>query len=242
MPLMAIRTSFKCRLEYKVMKRLACAAIAATVSVAGLAPSYAADLPQAAPTYDTTYEPAPSGRFDWSGAYAGGSLGWVWSGFDTTSSPTGSFDHDTNGFSGGVHGGYNFAITPNIVAGVELDFQMTDLYENTVRNGVNVKTSSAWNSSARARLGYAMDRFLVYGTAGLAIADLSINANGASEDTTALGWTAGAGVEGAISNNLTARVEYLYQDFGRESFTLGGSKYRADLDTSTVRFGLSYKF
>ena len=224
------------------MKRLVCAGLA-LAAIAGVAtPTFAADLPQSQPTYDTPQDYAPAGRFDWNGAYVGGNIGWAWGGFETSSPLTGSFDNDANGVSGGIHGGYNFAITPNIIAGVELDYQLTDLYENSVRNGVNVKTSSAWNSSARARLGYAMDRFLVYGTGGLAIADLKINANGASEDSTVFGWTAGAGVEGAITQNITARVEYIYQDFGSETFSLGGSQYKTDLDTSTVRLGLSYKF
>lgn len=223
------------------MKHLAYAGLALASVAMVSTPTFAADLPQEQPVYDAPINDVPATRFDWSGAYAGGNLGWVWGGFDTVT-PTDKFGSATNGVSGGVHGGYNFAITPNVITGVELDFQMTDLYAKKTRSGATLKSSSAWNSSARARLGYAMDRFLVYGTGGLAIADVHLSANGTSKSKTAVGWTAGAGVESAVTNNVTARIEYLYQDYGTQKFTLGGSQYRADLDDSTVRFGLSYKF
>lgn len=223
------------------MKRLAAAGLTAAALATATVPVFAADLPQPvdpAP-YDT---PVPAARFDWGGAYIGGNLGWTWSKFTTTSAPTGKFDTNTNGVSGGVHAGYNFVISPNVVAGVEADLQLSDTEKTLTRGGVAVKTSSSWNSSFRGRLGYTFDRFMVYGTGGLAIADISVNAGGAKNDATAVGWTAGAGIESAITQNVTARVEYAYQDFGAQKFTVGGSQYKTSLDNSQVRFGLSYKF
>ncbi|MTI43653.1 outer membrane immunogenic protein [Roseibium hamelinense] len=225
------------------MKRFACAGLAVATLAGATAPVLAADLPLPAEpvqTYDST--PVPAARFDWTGFYLGGNLGWGWGEFDNSSGPTGSFNSNANGVQGGGHAGYNYAITPNIVTGLEADFQFSDLSKTNFRNGVGVKTSSDWNSSVRGRLGYTFDRFMVYGAGGLAIADLKVNADGAEESTTAFGWTLGAGVEGAVTNNITARVEYAYQDFGRESFTLNGNRYRSDLDANLVRFGLSYKF
>ena len=59
-----------------------------------------------------------------------------------------------------------------------------------------------WVSTVRSRLGFAFDRVLVYGTGGVA--------------RTHVGWTAGGGIEAAITSNLSAKVEYLYTDLGRE--------------------------
>ena len=56
------------------------------------------------------------------------------------------------------------------------------------------------------------------------------------------GWAAGAGIEGAVTQNVTARLEYMYQDYGSETFSLGGQAYKTDLNNNQVRFGMSYKF
>ncbi|MDJ0931544.1 outer membrane beta-barrel protein [Breoghania sp.] len=56
------------------------------------------------------------------------------------------------------------------------------------------------------------------------------------------GWTLGAGVEAALTNHLTARAEYLYADFGNETFDFGGTKVKSDFDEHIGRVGMSYKF
>ena len=98
-------------------------------------------------------------------------------------------------------------------------------------------------ASLRGRLGYAWDRVMVYGTGGVAFADASANGvvNGASFDTSRYltGWTVGAGVDYAITNNWVGRVEYRYYDFSNEDF---GDLSNVDLDFNTVSVGISYKF
>ncbi|WP_153768089.1 outer membrane protein [Labrenzia sp. CE80] len=221
------------------MKRLAFAGLTAA-AFAGLAtPVLAADLPQPVDPAPAFYDDqVPAARFDWGGAYVGGNLGWGWGNFDNRNAP----DTDGDGIQGGIHAGYNHIISPNVLIGAEADFQFSDLEDTATAGGVTAETGSSWNSSIRGRLGYTFDRFLVYGTGGLAIADLDFKANGAKDSTTAVGWTAGAGVEGAVTQNVTARLEYIHQDFGSESFTVGGDSYKSDLDNNLVRFGLSYKF
>ncbi|WP_417671957.1 outer membrane protein [Roseibium sp.] len=221
------------------MKRLAFAGLTAATVLGAAAPVLAADLPQPADPAPTYFDnQVPAARFDWGGAYVGGNLGWGWGNFDNRNGP----DTDGDGVQGGLHAGYNYLIAPNVVLGAEADFQFSDLDGTTTSGGTTIKSSSDWNSSIRGRLGYTFDRFMVYGAGGLAIADLDLNANGAKKSTTAVGWTAGAGVEGAVTENVTARLEYVYQDFGSESFTLNGARYKSDLDNNLVRFGLSYKF
>lgn len=221
------------------MKRLAFAGLSAAAVFGIAAPALAADLPQPAEPAPTYYDDqVPEARFDWGGAYVGANLGWGFGSFSNGSAP----DTDGDGIQGGVHAGYNYVISPNVVIGAEADFQFSDLDDSASAGGSTIKTSSDWNSSIRGRLGYTFDRFMVYGTGGLAIADLDVGVDGDNKSMTTVGWTGGAGVEGAITNNVTARLEYVYQDYAGESFTLNNSRYKTDLDDSVVRFGLSYKF
>ncbi len=62
---------------------------------------------------------------------------------------------------------------------------------------------------------------------------------------THVGWVAGAGIERALTPNLSARVEYLYYDFDDVSASAGTvAPGAANLDPTihTVRFGLNFKF
>ena len=225
------------------MKGFASLAAAAAVLTAFSAQTFAADLPQPAdpvPSYPVT--PDTMSGFDWTGPYVGASLGWGWGNFTTRSTPTGKFENDANGILGGLYGGYNFMFTPNILTGVEGTFDFTNLDDSSTVGGVNVKTGSDWNSTIRGRLGYAFDNFLIYGTGGLALADLDVKAGGAKDSTVALGWTLGAGVESAVSKNVTVRLDYAYENFGQEKFNLGGTTYKTDLDNNVVRAGIAYKF
>jgi outer membrane immunogenic protein len=110
-------------------------------------------------------------------------------------------------------------------------------------------------ASVRGRAGIAVNnnRTLLYGTAGVAWADVDYVAAdaatgaafGSGFSNTHVGWVAGAGIEHMLTQNLTARVEYLY--YGFDSATapagaLGGGPAAIDLNTQTVRFGLNFKF
>jgi outer membrane immunogenic protein len=215
----------------------------AVVSFAAAATAHAADLPQPAEPQSYTYDdPVPAARFDWTGFYFGGQIGGNRSDFETSATTTGRFKNVDNGFTGGVHAGYNYMMTPEFLLGAEADFNLSAIDKTRTVAGVNYKTSSDWNGTVRARAGWAFDRFLVFGTAGLAIADIDVAANGVKDSTTKVGWAAGAGVEGAVTQNVTARLEYQHQGFGSETFALGGQAYKTDLSNNQVRFGMSYKF
>jgi outer membrane immunogenic protein len=79
--------------------------------------------------------------------------------------------------------------------------------------GLNCKTASTWLGTLRARVGYAWDRVLVYGTAGGAGANVQTGLNGLPPQTNAeFGWTVGAGVEVALAEHWTLKFEYLFVD------------------------------
>jgi outer membrane immunogenic protein len=98
------------------------------------------------------------------------------------------------------------------------------------------------NGSLRARAGIALDRFLLYGTGGVAATRLKASDGGDSDNKTLLGWTAGLGGEALVTQNVTARVEYRYSDYEDKTFTVGGSSVDTDLDTHSVRAGVGVKF
>ena len=88
---------------------------------------------------------------------------------------------------------------------------------------------------------------MVYGTAGGAGTDIKTSSGSLPwASSTEFGWTAGGGVEGAITDNLLAKVEYLYADFGNATCSsttnCGVTNATISLKESMVRVGLNYKF
>lgn len=108
----------------------------------------------------------------------------------------------------------------------------------------------SWTAAIRARLGYAIDqRTMLYAAGGVAFAgtEATVSELGVVRDKisdTLVGWTVGVGGEHALTNNLIARAEYRYSDFGSNSYT--GLPDTIDTDmkyqTHDVRLGLAYKF
>jgi outer membrane immunogenic protein len=131
---------------------------------------------------------------------------------------TGNFS--LKGFLVGPTLGFNFQADAFVI-GAEADFDGSWI-DGKVSSpfcsiGTQCETKSFWFSTARARLGYAADRVLFYGTAGGALGDVAAGQSGSFQRTTKGGWTAGAGIEAAFTDNLTARIEYLYLKLGNRS-------------------------
>jgi outer membrane immunogenic protein len=121
-----------------------------------------------------------------------------------------------------------------------------------------------WFGTVRGRVGIlATPKVLFYGTGGLAFGEIKttgtmtgFNAGGGaltsvgSTSTTRAGWTVGAGIEGKITQNWSAKLEYLYMDLGRFGsgpFTLApGSAIAANVSSrftdNILRAGINYQF
>ena len=113
------------------------------------------------------------------------------------------------------------------------------------RPGNTIITASDYAGSVRARLGYAVGRFLPYLTAGAAGADANVSATDGpvSQRDFQLGWTAGAGLEYAIDQHWRIRFEYLHIDLGSHTW-FGGQLWQSSstLTSETLRLGINYKF
>ncbi|GGF88469.1 membrane protein [Azorhizobium oxalatiphilum] len=196
------------------------------------APAMAADMARAPVVAAPIVSAAPP-VFSWTGFYIGANAGYAWG------SGTGvadSFASSPDGWLAGGQVGYNYQFQNNMLIGLEADVQAADI------GGGNAFASSKMDSfgTVRARLGYAFDRVLPYVTGGFAWGNNKITAPGYSQSDTLTGWTAGAGVEYALTNNWTARAEYLYTDFGKSNYD--GLLGEAGLNSSTARLGVNYKF
>jgi outer membrane immunogenic protein len=188
---------------------------------------------------------------DWSGFYIGGHLGGV--GGDTTVTipnyPAG-FGRSDSSLIGGGQIGFNYMTPGRWVFGVETDISWMGLTGAGTVGGAGESFSAQHNLmvTARGRIGYAFDNLLVYGTGGLAWANLRsafyTPAAGGPASSTQLGWTAGGGVDYALTPRWSLGVEYLYGRFDGSEFTFTGPRNPTaiDLDTHTVRARLNYLF
>jgi outer membrane immunogenic protein len=249
------------------MKRIL---IAGAFALALGGPALAADIPPPAPPppprAPATYVPTTAPVYNWSGIYIGINGGYAfgdssWTDTVVPGNATGTFN--TNGFLGGGTVGGNIQ-WGSLVVGAEGDWDWTNL-NGTSNNAVctgNVgltpsgcETKSDWLGTARGRVGYAFDRILLYGTGGVAFADVEGGpSSGPFESHTQIGWTAGAGLEFAFAPNWTAKVEYLYVDLGNTSCTTNcfgstgpGGVIFADttnvkLTENVIRAGINFKF
>jgi outer membrane immunogenic protein len=106
--------------------------------------------------------------------------------------------------------------------------------------------------SARGRLGFAVDHWLFFGTAGWAWGTWATSygatgfppvfTNSASSHS---GWTAGAGVEYAFTNYLLGRLEYRYTDLGTVTYVdapSNTSELGNKVTINDIRAGIAFKF
>lgn len=204
--------------------------------------------------------PAPA--FNWSGAYIGVNLGYGGGEFEhpfsvDTIPLTGSLDISAGGFLGGVQAGYNWQ-SGSFVYGVEADFQGSAIDATTgISLGIpgggsisgEIGTEVEWFGTIRARLGATVtDSLLAYVTGGAAYGRTNSYASvdvlgSVSAKNTEWGWTAGAGVEYAVTQNVTLKTEYLYTDLGKATlYSAPGISLENDVSFHTVRVGINYKF
>jgi outer membrane immunogenic protein len=270
------------------MKKLA---LVASILIAGSVHGFAADM---APRYSKA-PVAPVETWNWGGFYIGGNVGGAWergsssTNFislgttplaDATNPQSNSLN--SSALIGGIHGGYNWQAAA-WVFGLEADWdwtntkngfcRQTDAFSlscaDNNRGFLTLNEKTEWLGSARGRVGYAWDRFMIYGTGGAAWGkiDTSINANclvggcgfsslplngTANFSTTKTGWVAGAGIEAMLTANWIVRAEYLHYDLGSINYTAifpasagpgtQSATWSRSFQYETVRAGLSYKF
>jgi outer membrane immunogenic protein len=219
----------------------------------------AADLPSRRIAPALPLPPA----FTWTGFYIGAQAGWTQTRTELTpgaaiagravAASLPSLNRD--GAAVGLLVGYNYQIG-QLVLGGEIDGSalITGKQRYAALTGDFITAHTNWVGSARLRVGYAFDRFMIYATGGLALAAPKSTVTGTgysfgAGDSAQLGWTLGAGAEYAITNNWIAGLEYRYSQFQEDTYTypagiggLGIVGFKQQLSTNQVVGRLLYKF
>jgi outer membrane immunogenic protein len=103
------------------------------------------------------------------------------------------------------------------VLGVEGDIAWSNIGGSTVSGGATVSSNVNWIGTFRGRAGVAVDQALLYVTAGVAAAGVNSTV-GAPLNTSFsgvhTGWTAGAGLEYAVTDDWSVKGEYTYTALG----------------------------
>ena len=242
------------------MRTLVLGATALIALAAG--PALAADLPVRGPVYKSP----PPVVYNWTGFYGGVNVGYSW-GRQTNDWTIPGFlavseGQNMNGVIGGVQWGYNWQIG-NWVLGTESDFQGSSQRGSTTycvfagcATTVEAEHKLPWFGPSRTRIGYLPTQtFLIYATGGLAYGEIKSNyslftgGNGVAQSNSndiRAGYTVGGGIEGAFGGGWSAKLEYLWVDFGTNTSTttIGGvvvDTYSSRVTDNIVRIGLNYK-
>ena len=230
------------------MKRALLSAAAMAILAAGQA--LAADLPQPMPPPQApvAYVPTVAPVYNWGGIYFGVNGGY---GLGTSSwilpSGVAISNFSPDGALLGATLGANFQ-TEALVFGIEGDFDGSWMDgKNSVCGVPQCETKNTWLSTLRGRVGYAADRVLFYATAGGAFGNIQANTGPTAvsttlQNSTEMGWTAGAGIETAFADNWTARVEYLFVDLSNASQTSPAGPTTVKFNANLIRAGVDFKF
>jgi outer membrane immunogenic protein len=226
------------------MKKFLLATVA-VVALGATVPALAADL-GAAPRY--TKAPAYAQPiYNWTGFYIGGHLG---GGFGGDNSILGS-----SRFLGGIQGGADYQFAPNWVAGVEAQYSWTSSSSNSMLfpGGVLVNSNSDQLGSVTGRVGYTFGPTLLYAKGGYAWKDgdnLTATVAGVPVGFAAIGnhrdgYTVGAGAEYMFAPSWSAKLEYMYYNFGTTTIVTApaaavGSRFNDD--EHVLKVGVNYRF
>lgn len=247
--------------------------------------AFAADLPANLPVKAPV--PYVSSAYDWEGWYAGVHVSVIKGSSNWSAIPSGNggpglvgtfdlplhfdFMGGTGSYAAGIQGGYNYIFPSRLMLGLEAGVSSpnSDVVRPNSVGGSQTVTSPSngqvtygeeiiHSGTARARVGYAFDHFLLYGTGGLAwtydrvtrtqVGGNSFNglATPGTVDTKLLwrlGWAAGIGVEIPVAANWTAKAEYQWTGFGSKDviFSVADERFTSNLNTQSILFGLNYR-
>lgn len=221
------------------MNRFALLATVSAIALVGASAAQAADL---------IVNEAPVGIVEapmtgnWDGVYLGvfgGYAAGTLSSDDEDFSFDGETEGDVSGWLLGVQAGANMTLGGSIVAGVVGDIAWSNLSLDEDYEGLEATVD--WQGSLRGKLGLDAGVFMPYLTAGLAVANVNIDADPYSDSNVHFGWTAGAGVSIAASENMTIDLEYRYTDYGSQDYTFASTDVPVSLTSNAVTVGLNWK-
>jgi outer membrane immunogenic protein len=214
-------------------------ALAASASAADLAPY-------------TKAPPAVSPATNWSGFYVGAMGGYSWSDHVRATVLGVTTSADTSDIKGGFGGGtigYNWQ-AGSWVFGLEADAAGANVSSSATVLGITGTEKIDAFGSVAGRLGFAAGPALIYAKGGYAWADNKISASVAgfgtvfSESHIHSGWTLGGGVEYMFLPNWSAKAEYMFADYGNETYLASALPGGVGIGGAfhSVKAGINYHF
>jgi outer membrane immunogenic protein len=216
-------------------------------------PASAADL-SVAPIYQSPPSPVTT----WTGSYIGFSGGGGWGQAKVTDGVT-SLDRtpwfDLSGGLVGVTTGLQYQ-SGELVIGYEGDTTISGKKGSASQfppnAGFSNEVRERWLSTFRGRVGVAQDNWLFFATAGGALAGVEQNVTAqtsaqVSDKQWHWGWVAGLGVEFRLSDDWSAKMEYLYLSLQDKAYfnpapnPAFSNDQRVRLDDHSLRVGVNYK-
>ena len=188
--------------------------------------------------------------------------------------PAAGCSSDDSAFTGSVVAGYDYQMGAIVIGGLA-EVAFVDIEDYATAFSVTptfytFKRELDFTVAARARVGYAADSFLIYGTGGVVFGDSDtsfdtgngVNTFTLDEDNNDVGYQVGVGGEYKITQNISLSLEYLYTSFGEDDSTVrvgpgarpgvtfsartpaGTDLSIADdvFDYHTVQVGMKYRF
>ena len=208
--------------------------------------------------------PSDWSGYNWTGPYVGASAGGTRGTENWNLQDAGLVSPDFAGYLLGGQAGYNYQFG-RFVTGFEGDFGFSNARgaKGCPGAAINFFYSCEANiedlGSLTARLGYTWGRALFYAKGGWAFGDvtaqLHVNpgstlgglATSASTTNWENGWTAGGGMEFALTDRWSAKAEYMHYELNKDSFhvansAVDGSPLSAETGAAgdTVRVGVNY--
>ncbi|MGN6487018.1 MAG: outer membrane protein [Devosia sp.] len=186
-------------------------------------------------------EPAPAvASSSWDGFYVGIFGGYAQGTLTTTDNflPVSPYEEDYAGYLVGLQGGYNFTLSDNVVGGFGVDIA----YNGAATEDPSYVVRIGWSGSATARLGLDLGGIVPYALGGIALANVEVaDFPAATESHTHVGYTVGAGIEVALTDAVSANLEYRYTGFGTQIYDLTNIT-TGDFADHSVRAGVNYHF
>jgi opacity protein-like surface antigen len=233
-------------------------------------PGFAAPAPYPTGTLSPAlvYKSSPArNAYDWSGFYFGGDGGFGWEAAkgtlaDAAGAPLSPYSYRVSGPLAGLFAGANYQLN-HVVVGAEGDWQWSNLTGNSQvlapfgaagafpDGPFTISSTLKDHASIRGRLGFAFDHFLAFGTAGWAWGNplmsyaLVGGAPFVNQGGRSTGWTAGVGVDYAVTESVFARIEYRYTSLATAGFVSAATNSAESphhVPVNDLRAGLAYKF
>lgn len=264
-----LSNNFKTKVRFAI--GATCAAVVVASASNGFADDIMVTKAPASPSIPLPSLPFAGPAYNWTGFYFGGHIGGAWgtsnwstpgaSGSASVYSTINTYD-EAGSFLAGIQGGYNYMFRNRIVVGAEVDATFPNfpsltgtstgpIFNFTTPAGAqNMTEAMLASGTVRGRVGYAFGSWLLYGTGGFAWyygqQTLTNFTTGAVESPFLwrLGWAAGGGVEAPIAPHWTAKLEYLFLDYGNKTypFAAGAQPFTSDFLLQEVRAGVNYQF